>query len=375
MLLKTPARTRRMVRRVAALALSTLLAVALAACATGGAPAATPAPAQPAAQQPAAQQPAAQPAASAAPAQTYQWRLATQLPTTHFTHPDMERFAAVVAERTGGRVKIDIFPGSQLYDMRQIPEALSSGMLDLGMGTYTGFAAYAPTVLIFDVPFLVAGPQQMYALLDGEFGQTLAADLEKKGIKVLAWLDFGPTNYLTNPRPVTRPADFQGLRVRVPGGLFTDSIQALGGTPVSISPDETYLALQRGTAEGVLTSATSMVSRKFYEVQKYLTLLNQSYASAVLAMNAKLFDSLPADVQQVLLEAGREVRDSTRRLSTAAEAEAVQTMRDAGLEVHEVNAADLPQWQQALKPVWDAYVEQAGETGRQLLDQAVQSSR
>lgn len=368
--LKTPARTRRMLRRVAALALSTLLTVALAACATGGAPAATPAPAQPA-----AQQPAAQPAAPAAPAQTYQWRLATQLPTTHFTHPDMERFVELVGERTGGRVKIDIFPGSQLYDMRQIPEALSSGMLDLGMGTYTGFAAYAPTVLVFDVPFLVAGPQQMYALLDGKFGQTLAGDLEKKGIKVLAWLDFGPTNYLTNPRPVTKPADFQGLRVRVPGGLFTDSVQALGGTPVSISPDETYLALQRGTAEGVLTSATSMVSRKFYEVQKYLTLLNQSYASAVLAMNAKLFDSLPADVQQALLEAAREVRDSTRHKSTDAEAKAVQTMRDAGLEVHEVNAADLPQWQQALKPVWDAYVEQAGETGRQLLDQAVQSSR
>lgn len=287
----------------------------------------------------------------------------------------MERFVEVVHERSGGRIEIDIFPASQLYGMREIPEALMNGVLDFGMGTYTGFSAYAPTMFIFDVPFLVATPQDMYDLLDGEFGQTLAADLEAKGIKVLAWVDFGPTNYLNSKRPITQPSDFHGLKIRVPGGLFTDSVTALGATPVQISPDETYMALQRGTADGVLTGATSMTSRKFYEVQKYLTVLNQSYATAVLATNTKLYNDLPADLQAILLEAAVAVRDSTRQKQTAAEAQAMQTMIDAGLEVHEVDPATLATWQQLLQPVWDTYVKEAGPTGQRLIDLALQQAR
>lgn len=301
---------------------------------------------------------------------TYKWKLAHQWPTVHYYHTAAETFVKRVDERTKGRLKIDLFPAGQLFGMREIPEALINGSLELGMAADVGYSGYVPTVSVFDLPMLVPDGAAMFRLLDGEFGKAVAADLAAKGMTHLAWIDYGPMNFLTGSRAITKPADLEGLRITVPGGLYADAVAALGGTPVTTPPSDHYVALQRNIVSGILVGPSSMTARKLHEAQKYFTAVNVAWPVHILTASAPALKSLPPDIAKVVREEARVMQDWVAAQTDEQTKKAIAIMAAAGIAVHTVPAAEVPQWRAKLLPVHDKFAKQTGSAGKRLLDLA-----
>ncbi|APR05930.1 TRAP transporter substrate-binding protein [Thauera chlorobenzoica] len=301
---------------------------------------------------------------------SYRWKLAHQWPTVHYYHTAAETFVKRVEERTEGRLRIDIYPAGQLFGMREIPEALINGSLDLGMAADVGYSGYVPTVAVFDLPMLVPDGAAMFRLLSGEFGETLAADLKAKGMTHLAWVDYGPMSFLTGSRAINKPEDLEGLRITVPGGLFAESVAALGGTPVSTPPSDHYIALQRNIVSGILIGPSSMTARKLHEAQKNFTAVNVAWPVHIMTANTAALESLPTELASIVREEARALQDWVAAQTEEQTQKAIAAMSSAGIVVHKVPAEELPQWRAKLLPVHEKFVGQAGPAGKKLLDMA-----
>lgn len=300
----------------------------------------------------------------------YQWKMAHQWPTVHPYHQAAEKFVQRVEERTGGRLRINMYPAGQLFGMREIPEAVVNGAIELGMAADVGYSGYAQTVAALDLPMLAPDSATAFRLLDGEFGQTVIDELAAKGMTHLAWIDYGPMNLLTGTRQVKKPADLEGLRITVPGGLFGEAIAALGGTPVTTPPADHYLALQRNIVDGILVGPSSMSTRKLHEAQKYLTVVDVARPVHILTANTHALASLPPDLAAIVREEARSMQDAIAAQTETENAKAIALMAAAGIVVHEVPAAETAEWRNKLMPVHAKLVEQLGPTGQKLLDLA-----
>jgi tripartite ATP-independent transporter DctP family solute receptor len=300
-------------------------------------------------------------------AQQTKWRLAHQWPTVHFYHRAAEQFAKNVEQRSGGRLKIDIFPASQLYGMREIPEAVINGAIDIGMAADVGYSGFVPTMALFDLPMLVPDGKTMFKLLDGRLGRELAADLGAKGMTLLGWLDYGPMDYLTGPKQIRTPADVAGLKITVPGGLFADAVAALGGAPMVTPPPEHYVALQRGMVAGILVGPTTMDARKLFEAQKYLTLVSQSWPVHIATVNTAKLAALPKDLAEIVQSEGRSMQNWVVQQQEEETAKSIAKMRAAGIVVHRVPDEERAAWREKLLKVNDKFLQTTGARGRQLL--------
>lgn len=296
-------------------------------------------------------------------------KLAYTLPETHHLGVGMIRFADEVKKKTNGRVTVQLFPNSQLYRDVDIPQAVINGSVDLGLTSSEQWASIAPSMDWVGVPFLFTSmPSLVKAFEEGGISAILESELEKKGAKLLIWGQYGPTNFANSKRLIKQPEDLQGLKIRGRGRLSEETIKALGGIPTAISSSELYEALQRGTADGVSTGTTSMVSRKLFEVQKYLTMTNDNMSQFPLVMNLKVWNDLPKDVQDVLLQVSADVTKSIREDATKAEQDAIQTLKSNKMEVYTVKPEEVPKWRETVQPVWEMYIKQAGESGQKIID-------
>ncbi len=303
----------------------------------------------------------------------YRWKMAHQWPTVHVYHRAAEDFVKRIEERTRGRLHIDMYPAGQLFGMREIPEAVVNGAIELGMAADVGYSGYAQTVAALDLPMLAPDSASAFRLLDGEFGKTVIDELAAKGMTHLAWIDYGPMNLLTGSRPVKKPADLEGLRITVPGGLFADAISALGGTPVTTPPADHYLALQRNIVDGILVGPSSMSTRKLHEAQKYLTVVDIARPVHILTANTHALESLPPDIKAIVREEARSLREAVAAQTEAENAKAIALMAAGGIVVHEVPAAEIRQWREKLMPVHAKFAAQLGATGQQLLSLAAEA--
>ncbi len=296
------------------------------------------------------------------------WKLAHQWPTTHFYHTGVENFVKNVEKASNGRLIIQVYPAGQLYDMREIPEAVINSTIELGMAAGVGYTSYVPTMGIFDLPMLVPDGATMFKLLNGKLGEEMTKDLAAKGMAQLAWIDYGPMHYMTGTKQITRPEEVAGLKITVPGGMHVDAVAALGGTPVTTPPAEHYLALQRGVTNGILVGATSMESRKLYEVQKYLTLVTQSWPIHLLTANPKKLAALPSDLQKIVRDEAKALEKWVSESQTAEDKKAIEKMKSAGIQVHTVPSSEFANWRAKFAGVWDKYTQSAGPRGKELLE-------
>ena len=268
----------------------------------------------------------------------------------------VKRFGEILATKSGGKMKVMEFPASQLGNEMQQQSALQGGVQQMSAPATTSLAGIVKEFGLVDFPFAVANYAQADALLDGPLGQALIAKLPEKGLVALGYWDLGFRNVTNSKRAITKPEDFDGLKLRViPNPVFLDTFKAFKANPVPMPFAELYGALEAKAVYGQENPFAVILSNKFYEVQKYVSATNHVYAANIVLVSKKFWDQLTPAEQKMMNEAANESRAYQRQVSRAAAQKAVGELQAKGLQYNEVSPAEQTRMQQIAKPVIDRF--------------------
>jgi tripartite ATP-independent transporter DctP family solute receptor len=244
------------------------------------------------------------------------------------------RLAEAAEQLSKGRIKVDVFDAGQLGGELDMVSQVRMGILELAIIGSGIVASVEPTFSLTELPFIWKSDVSARKVLDGPIGRKILALLEVKGIKGLAWGEWGFRGILTTKKPLESPKDLKGLKIRViENPLYIVTLRAFGANAVPMAWPEVYTALDQGTIDGVDTNYAGMYDAKQYEVTKFLAVSDHIYTAVVMLMNLKKFKSLPNDLQQVMLEAGKAAGDRTRETASKANNGAIEFMAKRGLKV------------------------------------------
>ena len=295
-------------------------------------------------------------------------KMATALPSSHPLVKAIDVLKDKANEKSKGSVTIQIYPAGQLYNDKNMNDAIISGGIDMGLNTVGRWATIVPAMDIFDVPFIFPSYEKVDKAIDSGLGEKLGSELMKKGVRPLIWADYGFVQYANNKKLVKTPADFDGLKIRGYSKYSAETIKAMGASSVTMGSSEVYMGIQRGTIDGQTSGTTAMRDRKMYEVHKYLTLTNHASPEFIVAINEKSYSKLNANQKKALDAAAIEVRDMIRANAKAEDLKALADLKAKGMEVYEVPENELQAWRDATKPVWDLFVKENGKFGQELID-------
>ncbi len=296
-----------------------------------------------------------------APLQAQEFKFATQNPKGHPLVMGMEKFAELVAAKSGGKMKIALFPGGVLGSDQANVSALQGGTLEMVVLNSGILASQVKEFGVYDFPFMFANPKEADAVVDGPFGKMMHAKLEAKGIVGLAYWELGFRNITNSRRPIHKLDDIAGLKLRViPNAINVDWVKALGANPTPLPFPEVYAALDQKAIDGQENPVTVIAANKFYEVQKHLVLTNHQYNPQSLIFSKKVWDTLSAADHKILLDAGVEAGKYQRQMSREAAGTALETLKKNGMQVTELAPAELAKFREAMKPVLAKHSEIVG---------------
>jgi tripartite ATP-independent transporter DctP family solute receptor len=201
---------------------------------------------------------------------------------------------------------------------------------------------------LVDFPFIVSTPAQADALLDGPFGKALLERLPERDLIGLGYWDLGFRNVTNSRRPITKGPDLEGIKIRViPNPVYLDTFKAFGANPIPLSFSELYGALENRAVDGQENPFSVILSNKFYEVQKYLSITNHTYSANIILVSKKFWDRLSETERKILFEAAAETRDFQRKVSREQADKAVDELKAKGMQVNIIGPADLDQMRSA----------------------------
>jgi TRAP-type transport system periplasmic protein len=295
-------------------------------------------------------------------------RFAHTQPTSDTHHIATEWFAERLAELTDGRIGIAIHPAGELGNDPSILEGVRLGTIDIGQTGNPFYTRFEPRLNVLDLPYLFESYEHVYAAIDGEVGEELLAELEKHGMKGLAFWEIGFRKLTNNVRPVQGPDDLQGLKIRTtPNPAHVQAFELWGAIPTPMAFTEVYLALETGTVDGQENPLNIIRSNRFQEVQRHLSFTDHAYTVSIVSMNLSRFEALEPELQEALLTAAREARDYQRNLNREQEAGDLETIKAAGVEV--VEEVDTEAFRKAVFDQVKATYE--AEFGSELVDAIV----
>ena len=250
-----------------------------------------------------------------------------------------KEMARVANQLSNGQIDIQLFPDSKLGSGPQMVDMVRAGTLDIYMGGAGLFSAWEPRMNVFDIPYLFSSVDQAYKVLDSEFGGEILATLEPHGFKGLAFWENGIRSVTNNIRPITKPEDLIGLKMRVmPSNPVHVTLWKLFGTePTPMPFSEIYPSLQSGKIDGQEHPIAPIYGGKLYEVQKYLSLTQHMYGPLIQVMNLKKFNSLSDKDQKILSKASYAGAVAQRKYSNDNAAKFIAEMRQKGMQVNEVD--------------------------------------
>ena len=313
-------------------------------------------------------------ASKAASGQKVELKLAYQLPAEHHLSKSLEKFAKIVNEKGKGSLEIKVYPAGQLYNDQNMNDALMSGGLDIGMNSCARWAMVVPQLKVLDLPFVLTTYEAVGNALDGDLGKLLEAEVEKKNVHPLMWADYGYVQFANNKKKIEKPEDFQGLKIRSYSEISAEIIKALGASPTTMSAAEVYMAIKNGTIDGQTSGQTAMLSRKMYEVAKYMTVTNHSYVEYLVAINANTWKKLSPDQQKLLTDTAAEIEKEIRSETKAEDERCLKEIAEKGMDVYQIPQDQIGAWQEATLPVREKFISEMGETGKKMVDYCLAAS-
>jgi TRAP-type transport system periplasmic protein len=288
-------------------------------------------------------------------------KFATQNPKGHPIVMGMEKFAEVVGQKSGGKMKVNLFPGGTLGGDAQNISALQGGTLEMVVMNSGILAAQVKEFAVFDFPFMFANAQEADTVVDGPFGKMMLEKLDAKNIHGLAYWELGFRNITNSKRPLTKVEDISGLKLRViPNAINVDWVSALGANPTPMAFPEVYAALDQKAIDGQENPITVINANKFYEVQKHIAITNHQYNPQTVIVSKKLWDSLSGDEKKILGDAAAEAAAFQRKASRQQSGEALDNLKKNGMQVSEFSAAEVAKFREKMKPVVDKHAAQVG---------------
>ncbi|HEY4081254.1 MAG TPA: TRAP transporter substrate-binding protein [Burkholderiaceae bacterium] len=279
------------------------------------------------------------------------------------------RFKELAEAATHGRVKVEVYPNSQLYKDKEEIEALQLGSVQMLAPSLSKFAPLGVKEFeVFDLPFLFKDAEAFRALTEGALGKQLLQKLEAKGVKGLAYWDNGFTLMSAN-RPLHHVADFKGLKMRIQSSKVLDAqMRALGAIPQVIAFSELYQSLQTGVVDGTESTPSNYYTQRVYEVQKDMTVTNHGHLAYAVIVNKKFWDGLPADIRTELEGALKEATTYANALAASENANAMDKIKASGkVNIYTPTAGEINELKKALMPV---HKEMEGRVGKATVEAA-----
>ena len=274
----------------------------------------------------------------------------------------MEKFAEIVAAKSGGKMKVNIFPGGTLGSDQANVSALQGGTLEMASMNSGIFANVVKEFAIYDFPFMFTNTKEADAVVDGAVGKKLHDKLAEKGMVGLAYYELGFRNITNSKRPITKVEDLEGLKLRViPNPINIDWVKALGANPTPLPFPELYGALEQKAVDGQENPVPTINSAKLYEVQKHLVLSNHQYNPQSVIISKKFWDKLTPAEQKILQEAATESAKYQREQARSQAASLLDNLKKNGMQVTELSAAEVGKMRDKLRPVTAKYAVTVGQ--------------
>ncbi len=291
------------------------------------------------------------------------FKLALQNPKGHPLATGAEKFAELVGTKSGGKLKVNIFPGGTLGGDAPNVSALQGGTIEFVLLNSGILASQVKPFEVYDFPFMFANAKEADAVVDGPFGQKLHASLADKGIIGLAYFELGFRNLTNSKKPINTVEDIAGLKLRViPNAINVDWVKAVGANPTPMAFPEVYAGLEQKAIDGQENPLSVILANKFFEVQKHLALTNHQYNPQSLIFSKKVWDTLSADEKKVLQDAAAEAARFQRQVNRDKAAGDLAELKKAGMQVTEFSAAEQAKLRDKLKPVIDKHGAALGST-------------
>ena len=276
-------------------------------------------------------------------------------------------FARRVKEKSGGKVVVQVYGSSQLGDDTEMMQKIKLGTIDLTVPS-TVMSSLVPAFGLFEMPYLVQSRDHMKKIEKEIVWPTLAPLSEKAGYRVLGVWENGFRQITTNSKPIIKPDDLKGIKLRVPKGKWRIRMfQAYGASPSAMGLSEVFVALQTGVMDAEENPLTQIYTSKFQEVQKYLSMTDHVYTPAYLVVSPRKWQALPAEARKVLEEAARDVQPFVYENGAKMDKDLLGKLKEAGMKV---NDADKAAFRAASKPVYEEFAKET-PNGKEMIDKAI----
>ncbi|MGM9483303.1 TRAP transporter substrate-binding protein [Roseateles sp. NT4] len=298
---------------------------------------------------------------------------------SHVVAPDTpkgkgaQRFKELAEQKTGGKVKVELYPNSQLYKDKEEMEALQLGSVQMLAPSLAKFGPLGVKEFeVFDLPFLFKDTDSFRAVTDGQLGADLFKKLEPKGIKGLAYWDNG-FHIMSANKPLHNVADFKGMKMRIQSSKVLDAqMRALGAIPQVMAFSELYQALQTGVVDGTEGVPSNFYTQKIFEVQKHMTMSNHGHLAYAVIVNKKFWDGLPADIRTQLEAAIKESTTYANAIASTENGRALEGIKASGrVTIYTPTPTEINEWKKALMPV---HKEMESRVGKATIDAAYKAA-
>jgi len=273
-----------------------------------------------------------------------------------------ERFKLLAEKNTAGRVRVEVYPNSQLYKDKEELEALQLGAVQMLAPSLAKFGPLGVKEFeVFDLPYIFPSKTALYNVTEGPIGKGLLRKLEAKGITGLAYWDNG-FKMMSSNKPLRVPADFRGQKMRIQASKVLDAqMRTLGANPQVLAFSEVYQALQTGVVDGTENPPSNMYTQRMHEVQKHLTTSNHGYLGYAVIVNRKFWDGLPADIRNQLEAAMRDATSYEKAIAQRDNDLALEAIKKSGkTQIYNLSASETAEWRRALLPVHKLVEERIG---------------
>ncbi|MDN7242477.1 DctP family TRAP transporter solute-binding subunit [Planococcus sp. N028] len=285
------------------------------------------------------------------------------------------KFAELVAQKSKGQIQIVVFPNGSLYSDIEEINALKDGQVQIIAPSTSKLGDLSPKWGVLDLPFAFENYEAMQSGIHGDIGQALLDSLQEDELIGLAHWSNGFKQITTNKGPIKEPADIAGQKLRImPSEIIREQFHLLGAATVEESFNSTYNLIETGQVDGEENTISNIYSRKFYNVQKHLTISNHGYLGYAVMMDQKAWNQQTESTQQILLEAMEETTDWNDQNASKINEEQLELIKQkSDIQIYELTAAEKQQWAEKMAPLYEQFRETIGAALLEDLDKLQES--
>ncbi|MCM0625509.1 DctP family TRAP transporter solute-binding subunit [Lysinibacillus sp. OL1_EC] len=272
------------------------------------------------------------------------------------------KFAELIKERSNGHVEIQVFPNGVLYKDGEEMNALLRGDIQMIAPAISKITTFVPEWSVMDLPYAFKNAKEVHTYVESEVGQSLMKRLNKHNLISMGVWDSGFKQLSNSIRPIQNLTDLQGLRMRImPSDILAEQFSIAGAYPRRIDFNTVFHQLQKGNVDGQENTLTNITSKNLHSLQDYLTISNHGYLGYLLLMNNEFWNSLPKNVQELLIDTLEEVQKWEWQQAENLSTERLQEMEACQcIQIHYLTEEEIEDWENAFKPVYDYYAENYG---------------